>query len=229
MKEKILIVEDEESLVKGLSLSLKQAGYDVSSAGDGPTGLKLALSERYDLLILDVMLPGMDGFEVCRQVRRQSDVPIIMLTARADDVDVIVGLELGADDYVTKPFNTRELLSRMKAILRRVTRAKDEQCDVICAGELEISLPRRRVTLAGDTVPLTPKEFDILAYLASHPETVFTREQILNAVWGYDFYGGERAVDVHVRRIREKMEPKGHDPVYLHTSWGKGYYFAFTP
>jgi two-component system response regulator VicR len=229
VNELVLLVEDEEALVKGLSLSLKQAGYRVNAASDGPTGLSMAREQAPDLVILDVMLPGMDGFEVCRQIRQQSSVPIIMLTARTDDVDVIVGLELGADDYVVKPFNTRELIARMRAILRRVAREKEDRRDTIRAGDLEISIPRRLVTLAGKPVPLTPKEFDILAHLASHPEQVFSREQILQAVWGYDFYGGQRAVDVHVRRIREKIEPDQSRPAYLHTSWGKGYYFCYRP
>jgi len=229
MNELILIVDDEETLIKGLRLSLQQAGYRVISATDGPTGLQMALSEKPDLVILDVMLPGLDGFEVCRQLRQQSVVPIIMLTARSDDIDVIVGLELGADDYVTKPFNSRELLARVKAILRRISRQQEQQQDTIQAGDLEISLGRRRVTLAGQVIALTPKELDILAFLASHPERVFSREQILNAVWGYDFFGGQRAVDVHIRRIREKIEGHEGQPRYLHTSWGKGYYFAYVP
>lgn len=229
MNELVLLVEDEEALVKGLSLSLKQAGYRVISAADGPTGLRMALEQSPDLVILDIMLPGMDGFEVCRRIRQQSAVPVIMLTARSDDVDVIVGLELGADDYVTKPFNTRELLARMKAILRRVAREREDSRDIIRAGDLEIFLRRRQVTLAGQPVALTPKEFDILAHLAAHPERVFSREEILQAVWGYDFYGGQRAVDVHVRRIREKIEAQKSGPSYLHTSWGKGYYFAYRP
>lgn len=229
MPELVLIVEDEEALVKGLSLSLAQAGYRVIHASDGPSGLEMAIREHPDLVILDVMLPGMDGFEVCGRLRAESTVPIIMLTARADDVDVIVGLELGADDYVTKPFNTRELIARMRAISRRAALQEERKQEVIRAGDLEISLPHRRVTMAGKAVPLTPKEFDVLAYLASHPERVLTREEILNAVWGYDFYGGQRAVDVHVRRLREKLEPRPEQPRYLHTSWGKGYYFAYTP
>jgi len=228
VNELVLVVEDEEALVKGLSLSLKQAGYRVISAPDGPTGLRLALEQSPDLVILDIMLPGMEGFEVCRRIRRHSTVPIIMLTARSDDVDVIVGLELGADDYVTKPFNTRELIARMKAILRRVAREKEDARDAIRAGDLEISLRRRLVTVAGKPVALTPKEFDILAYLAAQPERVFTREQILQAVWGYDFYGGQRAVDVHIRRIREKVQCRP-GAAYVHTSWGKGYYFAYRP
>lgn len=229
MNELILLVDDEEALVKGLSLSLQQAGYRVISAPDGPSGLRLALEQAPDLVILDVMLPGMDGFEVCRQIRRHSDVPIVMLTARSEDVDVIVGLELGADDYVVKPFRARELIARLRAILRRVAREREGRRQILRAGELEIFPFRRLVTLGGKPVPLTPKEFDILTYLAEHPDRVFTREQILQAVWGYDFYGGQRAVDVHIRRLREKIEPDQAHPRFLHTSWGKGYYFSYRP
>ncbi|MEW6723890.1 MAG: response regulator transcription factor [Bacillota bacterium] len=224
MSQRILVVDDEVSLVKGLKLSLEQAGYAVEAAHDGPQALGLWRSKGADLIILDLMLPGMDGLAVCREIRKSSQVPIIMLTAKGEDVDKIIGLELGADDYQTKPFNTRELLARIKAVLRRAQ--AQNHYEVLSFNGVTIDRERRRVTVGDQRVELTAKEFDLLARLASHPGRVFTREELLSAVWGYDYFGDDRTVDVHIRRLREKVEENPGEPRLILTSWGRGYYFS---
>ncbi len=233
----ILIVDDEAGLVKGLRLTFEREGFRVISAGDGGEGLRLAAADRPDLIILDLMLPGPGGLEVCRSLRADPDprvrgVPIIMLTARDDDVDKVVGLEVGADDYVTKPFNSRELVARARAALRRreLDRAGLAGPDadgerLLAFGAMVIDPGRRRVSVGGRGAPLTATEFDLLFHLASSPGRVYSREQLLSAVWGYEFAGADRTVDVHVRRLRGKIEPDAARPTYVLTSWGRGYYF----
>ncbi|MEW6244575.1 MAG: response regulator transcription factor [Bacillota bacterium] len=220
---RILVVDDEPSLRKGLKLGLEQEGYQVQTAEDGEQAL-LAIDEFHpDLILLDLMLPGIGGMEVCRRVREKSNVPIIMLTARSDDVDKILGLEVGADDYITKPFNIKEVYARVRAVLRRTTREAPRE--VIASGALRIFPGERRVELSGEEIRLTQKEFDLLLEMALSPGRVFTRDQLLTQVWGFDYYGDSRTVDVHVRRLREKLEPDPANPMYILTSWGKGYYF----
>ena len=229
-KVRILVVDDEPSLVKGLKLSLALEGYEVLTAADGRQALEVFANGRPDLVVLDLMLPGLDGLSVCRLMREQAPTPIIMLTAKADDVDKVVGLEIGADDYLTKPFNTRELLARLRAALRRVQLDRqaaargDER--VLRLGDLEIDVPRRRTRRGEQSFDLTPTEFDLLAHLAAHPGRVYSRDELLRRVWGYEFVGDDRTVDVHVRRLREKIEPDPSRPSYILTSWGKGYFAA---
>lgn len=225
MGTKILVVDDERLLVKALKHSLEREGYEVVTAYDGEEALRAIDAHRPDIVVLDIMLPRVDGFTICRKVRQTCQVPIIMLTAKADDIDKILGLELGADDYLTKPFNTRELVARIRAILRRAEMAGQPANAPLRAGDLEIDRPARRVTRAGRRIELTPKEFDVLCLLAANPGRVFSREEILRRVWGYEFYGDTRTVDVHVRRLREKVEPDPSHPVYILTSWGAGYCF----
>ncbi|MEG6616537.1 response regulator transcription factor [Peptococcaceae bacterium 1198_IL3148] len=222
----ILIVDDEKLLVKGLKRSLEQEGYQVLVAYDGAEAMSIYHKETIDLVVLDIMLPQMSGLDVCRELRKHTDIPIIMLTAKGEDVDKIVGLELGADDYMTKPFNTRELLARIKAVMRRISHKTDGQNQYnISAGALELDVPKRKVTNDGKAVDLTAKEFDVLFLLAQNPGRVFTRENLLAAVWGDDYYGDLRTVDVHIRRLREKLEQDPKHPEYILTKWGVGYYF----
>lgn len=187
--------------------------------------MRLAASEQPDLVVLDVMLPGKDGFEVCRELRRTTAVPIIMLTARDDDVDKILGLELGADDYLTKPFNPRELVARIKAILRRMDRINRLDTEVITRGRIQLDLDRHQVTAGGQAVDLTPKEFELLELLIKNPGRVFSREILLERLWGYDFFGGSKTIDVHIRRLREKVEEDPSSPTHILTVWGVGYKF----
>lgn len=223
---RILIVDDEVALVKGLRLSFEREGYEVITAHSGPDALAAQDSESPDLIILDLMLPGIDGMEVCRKIRMTSTVPIIMLTARSEDVDKILGLELGADDYLTKPFNTRELLARVKAHLRRLDWNRPDQPEHIRRDDLCIDMLKRRVTIKGREAELTAKEFDILTTLAANPGRIFSRENLLETIWGYKYFGDVRNVDVHVRRLREKIEPDPAEPRYVLTRWGVGYYFS---
>ena len=223
----VLVVEDEPTLVSAISYNLRRSGFDVIAASDGVAGLQAARREHPDLIVLDLMLPKMDGLEVCRRVRAESGVPILMLTARADEGDRVAGLELGADDYVPKPFGMRELVARVRALLRRASSAGDHaEGDVLRAGAIEIDLRGRTVRRDGREVPLKPKEFDLLALLAEHAGQVFTRDQILEHAWGYDFFGGSRTVDVHVRWLREKLEDDPARPVHLRTIRGVGYKFV---
>ena len=223
----VLVVDDERLLVKGLKRSLEQEGFAVLEAFDGEQGLALFRDQTPELVVLDLMLPVMDGLTVCREIRRNSDTPIIMLTARGEDVDKIVGLELGADDYVTKPFNTRELVARIRAVLRRF-QARPDQLEegIIRLGRLEIDGLRRKVTVAGEQVDLTAREFDLLYLLAGHPGRVYTRENLLELVWGSSYYSDLRTVDVHIRRLREKVETNPGRPELVLTKWGVGYYFG---
>ena len=225
--KRVLVVDDEKLIVKGIRFSLEQEGMKVDCAYDGEEALKLAKENVYDILLLDVMLPKYDGFEVCRQIREYSDVPIIMLTAKGDDMDKILGLEYGADDYITKPFNILEVKARIKAILRRTGRKKTEREDekIIVKGEMKIDCESRRVVIGEQETNLTAKEFDLLELLAMNPNKVYSRENLLNIVWGYEYPGDARTVDVHIRRLREKIETNPSDPKYVYTKWGVGYYF----
>lgn len=227
MAKKVLVVDDEKLIVKGIRFSLEQDGMEVDCAYDGEEALEMAKNNVYDMMLLDIMLPKMNGFEVCQAVREFSDVPIIMLTAKGDDMDKILGLEYGADDYITKPFNILEVKARIKAIMRRTTQksAVTENPAVIESGDLKLDCDSRQLYVLGNAVNVTAKEFDLLELLVKHPNKVYSREQLLNLVWGQDYPGDERTVDVHVRRLREKIEPNASDPKYVHTKWGVGYYY----
>lgn len=229
MNKKILVVDDEKAIVKGIRFSLEQEGYLIDSAFDGDEALAYVKENQYDLIILDVMLPKKDGLEVCRYIRSFSTVPIIMLTAKGEDMDKILGLEFGADDYMTKPFNIMELKARIKAIIRRNTFVSDQQdkeaATSVIVGDLEIQMDSRRVFVLGSEAILTAKEFDLIELMVKNPHKVYSREQLLNIVWGYDFPGDVRTVDVHVRRLREKIEKNPSEPKYIHTKWGVGYYY----
>lgn len=231
---KVLVVEDEKSIKDIIDFNLKKEGYEVITAEDGETGLNLALSENPDLILLDIMMPKMDGYEVCRKVRAKSNVPIIMLTARADEVDKVIGLEMGADDYVTKPFGTRELLARVKAHLRRSSaiESKNESNNVNLSennqsfGDITIDFDRYEVYKRGDIINLTLREFELLKFLAIKQNQIFTREALLSQVWGYEYFGDVRAVDVTIRRLREKIEDDPAKPRFIMTKRGIGYYFS---
>ena len=227
MGRRILVVDDEKLIVKGLKFSLVQDDMEVDCAYDGEEALELAKQNSYDMILLDVMLPKMDGFEVCQMIREFSDVPIIMLTAKGEDMDKILGLEYGADDYITKPFNILEVKARMKAILRRSNKKNSVQDTgkTIVKGDMQIDCESRRVVIAGREINLTAKEFDLLELLAMNPNKVYSRENLLNIVWGYEYPGDARTVDVHIRRLREKVEANPSDPKYVYTKWGVGYYF----
>lgn len=225
--KKILVVDDEKSIVKGIKFSLEQDDMKVEVAYDGETALELAKANHYDMILLDIMLPGFSGLEVCQMIREFSDVPIIMLTAKGDDMDKILGLEYGADDYITKPFNILEVKARIKAIFRRNNRNVPEQENqkVIETKGLRIDVDSRRVYIDDKEVNLTAKEFELVYLLVSNPNKVYSREQLLKTIWGPSYPGDARTVDVHVRRLREKIEATPADPKYIHTKWGVGYYF----
>ncbi|MCR4777471.1 MAG: response regulator transcription factor [Lachnospiraceae bacterium] len=227
MARKVLVVDDEKLIVKGIRFSLEQDGMEVTCAYDGQEALELAKENTYDVILLDVMLPKMDGFEVCQQIREFSDMPIIMLTAKGDDMDKILGLEYGADDYITKPFNILEVKARIKAIIRRNGKASAsaEVKKEAVFGDMRIDHEGRRVYIKDTEVNLTAKEFDLLELLCNNPNKVYSREKLLNIVWGYDYPGDVRTVDVHVRRLREKIEDSPSEPKYIHTKWGVGYFF----
>ena len=229
MDRKILIVDDEKLIVKGSKFTLEQDSMEVDVAYDGREALEKAKNNQYDMILLDVMLPELNGFEVCQQIRDFSDVPIIMLTAKGDDMDKILGLEYGADDYITKPFNILEVKARIKAIMRRVNskrqKAAEPAANVIVSGDMRIDMDSRRVFIENKEVNLTAKEFDLLELLIMNPNKVYNREKLLNLVWGYDYPGDVRTVDVHVRRLREKIEKNPSEPKYIHTKWGVGYFF----
>jgi DNA-binding response OmpR family regulator len=219
--ERILVVDDEANIVDLVTLYLEREGYRVDSASDGATALEMIRDDEPSLVVLDIMLPEMDGFEVCRQARATSEVPIIMLTARDEDIDKIVGLEIGADDYLTKPFNPRELVARVKAILRRQKRSERSDDQPLHIGDVTIDPARREVHIGDEEVTLRTKEFDLLLTLAEHPGIVLTREQLLNLVWGFDFYGQTRTVDVHIAHIRKRIANSKH--VQIDTVTGVGY------
>lgn len=229
MTRHILVVDDEESIITLLQYNLEQGGFVVSTAMDGNTAFQKAMEQSYDLIILDLMLPGMDGLEVCKQLRSNKvQTPILMLTAKDDEFDKVLGLELGADDYLTKPFSPREVVARVKAILRRTKTMVDEvdkqdSVKVMIIGDVEIHADNYEVFVKGDKVDLTPKEFELLLYLANHKGRVLTRDQLLNAVWNYEFVGDTRIVDVHVSHLREKIEPSTKKPIYIKTVRGLGY------
>ena len=228
MGKKVLVVDDEKLIVKGIRFSLEQDGMEVDCAYDGEEGLRMAKEKAYDIILLDLMLPKMDGLEVCQQVREFSDVPIVMLTAKGDDMDKIMGLEYGADDYITKPFNILEVKARLKAIMRRTASkaAAEPKGKIVEVGDLVLDCEGRRVSIAGREVNLTAKEFDVLELLVFNPNKVYSRENLLNIVWGYEYPGDVRTVDVHIRRLREKIEANPSEPKYVHTKWGVGYYFC---
>lgn len=228
MAKKVLVVDDEKMIVKGLRFSLEQDGMEVDCAYDGEEALTAIKQNTYDVVLLDVMLPKLSGFDVCQQVREFSDVPIIMLTAKGEDMDKILGLEYGADDYITKPFNILEVKARIKAIMRRSSKreAKEqENSSVRVFGNMKVDIDSRRVFIDEKEVNLTVKEFDLLELLMNNPNKVYSREKLLNDVWGYEYLGDVRTVDVHVRRLREKIEKTPSEPKFIHTKWGVGYYF----
>ena len=221
--ELVLVVDDERTLVKALSFNLEKEGFRVEQAYNGEEALQKVFDLKPDLVVLDLMLPELDGFEVCRRIRKKIDIPIIMLTARSEDIDKVLGLELGADDYLTKPFNSRELVARIKAILRRSVFREEEAKKQLQIGTLQIELLQHRVRLDGNEINLTSKEFALLSFLAANAGNVYSREQLLEHVWGYDYYGDIRTVDVHIRHIREKIETDPGNPGLIITIWGTGY------
>ena len=227
MAKKVLVVDDEKLIVKGIRFSLEQEGMEVDCAYDGEEALNMAREKEYDMVLLDLMLPKLNGLEVCQQIREFSNMPIIMLTAKGEDMDKILGLEYGADDYITKPFNILEVKARIKAIMRRTTKAvpKEEKAKVVKVGDLRLDCESRRVFIGEKEINLTAKEFDVLELLVSNPNKVYSRENLLNIVWGYAYPGDVRTVDVHIRRLREKIEANPSEPKYVHTKWGVGYYF----
>ena len=228
MGQRILVVDDEKLIVKGIRFSLEQDGMEVDCAYDGEEALNLAKQKEYDMILLDVMLPKMSGFEVCQQIREFSNTPIVMLTAKGDDMDKILGLDYGADDYITKPFNILEVKARIKAIIRRTARKGEdkESPRVVEKGGMRLDCDGRRVYIDGREINLTAKEFEVLELLMKNPGKVYSRENLLKLVWGNDYPGDVRTVDVHIRRLREKIESVPGEPVYVRTKWGVGYYFA---
>lgn len=223
---KILVVDDEKLLVKGIKFNLEQEGYQVITAFDGEEAVRLAHDESIDLILLDLMLPKVDGFTACRTIRGFSNVPIIMLTAKSEDIDKILGLEYGADDYITKPFNIREVTARIKAILRRINPApKGDSGKVMVSGDITLDYNFRRAMVGERMVELTSKEFDLLELFVKNPDRVYTRENLLDILWGIGYPSEERTIDVHMRRLREKIEDNPAEPKYLKTKWGVGYYY----
>ncbi|MDD3239578.1 MAG: response regulator transcription factor [Lachnospira sp.] len=227
MANKVLVVDDEKLIVKGLKFSLEQDGMEVECAYDGEEALEAVKNNEYDMVLLDIMLPKLDGMQVCQMIREFSSVPIIMLTAKGDDMDKILGLEYGADDYITKPFNILEVKARMKAILRRNIKkeAAPVKSNILTISDMKMDCDSRSLYIEGKEIYLTAKEFDLLELLAFNPNKVYSRDTLLNTVWGYDYPGDARTVDVHVRRLREKIEKNPSEPKYVHTKWGVGYYF----
>lgn len=228
MANRVLVVDDEKLIVKGIRFSLEQDGMEVDCAYDGEEALELARNNTYDMVLLDVMLPKMTGFEVCQQIREFSNVPIVMLTAKGEDMDKILGLDYGADDYITKPFNILEVKARIKAIMRRTARGNEakDTAKVVEKGGMRLVCDSRRVYIDGKEINLTAKEFEVLELLMKNQGKVYSRENLLKLVWGNDYPGDVRTVDVHIRRLREKIENVPGDPVYVRTKWGVGYYFA---
>lgn len=226
MAKRILLVDDEPLIVKGLKFALESDGYETDSAGDGEQALEKIKNGNFDLILLDVMLPKMSGIEVCQAVREKSDVPIIMLTAKGEDMDKILGLEYGADDYMTKPFNILEVKARIKTILRRAGAGKEASKMEITAGDITININTRSVISHGEPVNLTVKEFDLLNLFMSNIGKIYSRDELLETIWGFDYIGDFRTVDVHIRRLREKIEKDPANPKHIMTKWGVGYYFA---
>ncbi|MBQ8592485.1 MAG: response regulator transcription factor [Lachnospiraceae bacterium] len=228
MGKRVLVVDDEKLIVKGIRFSLEQDGMEVDCAYDGEEAVELVKNNEYDMILLDVMLPKLTGFEVCQQIREFSNVPIVMLTAKGEDMDKILGLEYGADDYITKPFNILEVKARIKAIMRRTSKkeiAQEETDKVIQSGDMKLDCEGRRVYISGKEINLTAKEFDVLELLILNPNKVYSREKLLKTVWGEDYPGDVRTVDVHIRRLREKIEANPSEPKYVYTKWGVGYFF----
>lgn len=227
MGKKVLVVDDEKLIVKGIRFSLEQEGMEVDCAYDGEEAYNMAKEKEYDMILLDVMLPKMDGFEVCQAIREFSDMPIIMLTAKGDDMDKILGLDYGADDYITKPFNILEVKARIKAIMRRTAGGSKKEAisTVIEKGDLRLECDSRRLFILGKEINLTGREFELLELLVKNENKVYSREKLLEIVWGKDYPGDVRTVDVHVRRLREKVESNPSEPKYVHTKWGVGYYY----
>lgn len=225
--KRVLVVDDERLIVKGIRFSLEQDGMQVDCAYDGEEALEYAKNNTYDMVLLDVMLPKVTGFDVCLQIREFSNVPIIMLTAKGDDMDKILGLEYGADDYITKPFNILEVKARIKAIMRRTDAKKENESipQKIVSGEMQLNCESRRCFIGEKEISLTAKEFEVLELLMLNPNKVYSRESLLKLVWGSDYPGDVRTVDVHIRRLREKIESRPSEPKYVHTKWGVGYYF----
>ena len=226
MSKRVLVVDDEKLIVKGIRFSLEQDGMEVDCAYDGEEALEKIKNNEYDIILLDVMLPKLTGFEVCQQIRETSDVPVVMLTAKGEDMDKILGLEYGADDYITKPFNILEVKARIKAIIRRTAPKPKEAAKVIESGDMRLYCEGRRVYIAGKEINLTAKEFEVLELLILNPDKVYSRENLLKLIWGSDYPGDVRTVDVHIRRLREKIEENPSEPKYVHTKWGVGYYFS---
>ena len=227
MAKRILLVDDEPTMLKGLKYSLEQDGYEILTAQDGEEALSVFFDNEVDLVLLDVMLPKMDGIQVCQRIREQSNVPIIMLTAKGEDMDKILGLEYGADDYMTKPFNVLEVKARIKSIFRRASQQPHtEEKKVVRVHDMEVNLVNRSVTLGGKDIRLTAKEFDLLQLFIQNRGKVFSRETMLETVWKYDYMGDARTVDVHIRRLREKIERIPSQPEFIFTKWGVGYYFT---
>ena len=228
MSRKVLVVDDEKLIVKGVRFSLEQDGMEVDCAYDGEEALEKIQNNEYDIVLLDIMLPKLDGFQVCQQVREFSDVPILMLTAKGDDMDKILGLEYGADDYITKPFNILEVKARIKAITRRTSKAAQQKKNdsIIKASDMTLDTDSKRLHIGDKEINLTSKEFDVLELLVKNPDKVYSREKLLGLVWGSQYPGDVRTVDVHIRRLREKIESNPSEPKYVHTKWGVGYYFA---
>lgn len=226
MAKKVLVVDDEKLIVKGIRFSLEQDGMEVDCAYDGEEALEKIREKEYDIILLDVMLPKLTGFEVCQHIREFSSVPVVMLTAKGEDMDKILGLEYGADDYITKPFNILEVKARIKAIIRRTSPKPKETAKVIESGDMKLDCEGRRVYIAGKEINLTAKEFELLELLVVNANKVYSRENLLKLVWGNGYPGDVRTVDVHIRRLREKIESNPSEPKYVHTKWGVGYYFA---
>jgi two-component system response regulator VicR len=222
---KILVVDDEKTLVKGMKFNLENEGYQVECAYDGAAAVELARNEKFDLLILDVMMPELDGLEACMRIREFSNVPVIMLTAKSEDADKLMGFECGADDYLTKPFNILELKARVRALLRRAAGVQRVQGSVLTVGDLSLNTEERVAVRDGKTVDLTAKEYDLIELLMRNPRRVYSRENLMNVVWGYTYAGDYRTVDVHIRRLREKLERDPAEPEHIMTKWGVGYYF----
>ena len=225
MPMKILVVDDERLLVKGIKFNLENEGYQVECAYDGTAAVELARTGVFDLIILDLMMPEIDGLEACMRIREFSNVPIIMLTARSEDTDKIIGFECGADDYITKPFNILELKARIRAMLRRATGSAAQGKSPITVGDLTLDTEQRVAIRDGEVVELTAKEYDLIELLMKNPRRVYSRENLMNVVWGYSYTGDYRTVDVHIRRLREKLERRPAEPEYILTKWGVGYYF----
>ncbi|MEG1593464.1 MAG: response regulator transcription factor [Oscillibacter sp.] len=222
---RILVVDDEKLLVKGMKFNLENEGYEVECAYDGAAAVELTRNGRFDLLILDVMMPEVDGLEACMRIREFSNVPIIMLTAKSEDADKLMGFESGADDYLTKPFNILELKARVRALLRRASGTQKRSGAVLTLGDLSLNTEERVAVREGNTVDLTAKEYDLIELLMRNPRRVYSRENLMNVVWGYTYAGDYRTVDVHIRRLREKLEKNPAEPEYIMTKWGVGYYF----